>query len=100
MSAFVFQFGKHAGQPITDVPKDYLQFLFTKNREMNALIERELERRRMLEEDQMPLVEKLVHAGYKALARSAHPDVGGTDDQFKALQAAYEQLKAAVKAVR
>jgi uncharacterized protein (DUF3820 family) len=98
--SFVFKFGKHAGCYIEDVPLDYLEWMRDKNAEMNGLIDAELRRRELLAQDQMPMVEKLIHEGYRALARKLHPDAGGSEEAFKALQAAYEQLRTAVKEVK
>lgn len=36
---------------------------------------------------------EMVDAAYKTLAKKLHPDAGGTDAQFKELQAAYDKVK-------
>jgi len=43
-----------------------------------------------LRSDADPVV---IEATYKALAKQRHPDAGGSEEEFKALQAAYEAVK-------
>ena len=98
--AYVFKFGKYSGQSIEDVPQDYLDWLLKTDQEQISMIEAELTRRKSLEEASMPLVERLIHAGYRVLSMKAHPDAGGTHAEFIALQAAYNHAKELLKAAK
>src|SRR5262249_25031683 len=100
MSEFVFKFGKHQGSYISDVPQDYLEWLVKDADEKLVVYQAELDRRPRLQEDQMPVVEEGIQAGHRALAVKYHQDKGGDPEDFRALQAANDQLRAALKAVR
>lgn len=93
-------FGKYRDQEIADVPREYLDWLFKANEDINAVIRTELERRDALESDQMSTIERIVHAGYRDMARKAHPDAGGTNKEFQDLRAGYEQLKVILTELR
>lgn len=86
-------FGKYNGVDLHDVPADYLEWLVTQRQKDLTDYQEELNRREAVETASSTLVEKIVHSGYKALAKSAHPDAGGSEAAFKELGAAYEQLK-------
>lgn len=45
-----------------------------------------------LEVDQLPLLERVVARGYRELAKTEHPDTGGTAERFSALRTAKLQL--------
>src|SRR4029077_1717180 len=93
------QFGKYAGTPLADVPADYLAWLIDRNQRDMDIYEKELQRREAVEEAELPMVARLVREGYTSLAKKLHPDHGGTADEFRALQAAYEQLKVVLKEI-
>jgi hypothetical protein len=38
---------------------------------------------------------EVVHAAYRALARKFHPDIGGDEDEFKKIDAAYRAIRKA-----
>lgn len=88
-----FKFGKYAGSDIQDVPLDYLEWLLADSTRRNQEIQAELDRRAMVESASMPLLDQIVHAGFRSLAKNAHPDAGGSSTKFQELQAAYERLR-------
>jgi len=100
MPEYIFTFGKHKGSYMGDVPAEYIEWLIKEKQAELDMFRAELDRRARLQEDQMPMIEKLVSAGYKSLAQRFHPDKGGATADFQALQAAYEQLRAALRALK
>lgn len=95
----ILAFGKYNGMDLRDVPRDYIDWLLEKRREDVKVYEDELTRRDLVEQASQSVVERIVQAGYRELAKKAHPDTGGTTADFQALQAAHEQLKAILKEV-
>ena len=95
----VLSFGKYAGQDLRDVPEDYLQWLISMRKKDLAEYEAEVERRALVEEGTLTMVEKIVQAGFRALAQKFHPDRGGTAQEFRDLTAANEQLKVILREV-
>lgn len=93
------QFGKFAGMDIQDVPRDYLEWLIGTRRKDIDTYESEIARREMVETASLSLVEQIAQEGYRQLAKRAHPDTGGSQAQFLALQGAFEQLKAILREV-
>jgi len=92
----ILKFGKYRGQDIQDVPLDYLEWLAGTADLIKAARE-EIERRKAAEEASLPVVEKLIRAGYLSLAKTCHPDVGGTVDAMREVNAAAELLRELVK---
>ena len=45
-----------------------------------------------LEIEQLPLLERIIAKGYRELAKTAHPDTGGTAEEFGKLRTAKMQL--------
>lgn len=95
----ILKFGKHAGTDIQDVPLDYLEWMLAKCKQDVVLYQGEIERRELVESASLSTVEKIVQAGYRTLAKTAHPDSGGTTADFQALQAGMEQLKMILREV-
>lgn len=86
-------FGKHNGSDIRDVPREYLEWLLESNRNMVDAVESELQRRDELEEASMSWMERIVSTGYKTLAKTNHPDIGGSSDDMKRINSAAEELR-------
>lgn len=86
-------FGKYKGTMFCDVPLDYLIFLAESNRKKTKQLEDEIERRQLVEEANETIAEKIVNAGYRALATKCHPDAGGDPEAFRRLTASKEVLK-------
>jgi hypothetical protein len=93
-------FGKHAGKEISDVPRDYLEWMVSKCKTDLATYQGELDRRDSQEAATQTDLERLVQAGYRELAKKAHPDAGGSKESFLALQGAYEQLKVVLRELK
>jgi hypothetical protein len=68
---------------------DMLQDLGIKPDSTTEAIDDSLTRRRW------PSLKCEIRRWYRALARKAHPDAGGTDEQFRLLQESYEEALAA-----
>lgn len=85
---------------IADIPRDYLEWLIDTRKKDIATYQGELDRRDVLEAGSLSMVEKLVSAGYRALALKAHPDQGGTPAEFLELQGAKAQLDEVVKELK
>lgn len=88
----VLTFGKHAGKDLQDVPEDYLDWLIEERRKEIEAYQYELSRRNDVEGRQ-EWMKKIIQAGYKALAKTAHPDRRGSSGDFLALSAAREELE-------
>lgn len=86
-------FGKHNGSDIRDVPREYLEWLLESNRNMVGALEAELQRRDDLDEASMSWMERVVTTGYKTLAKSHHPDIGGSAEDMKRINSAAEELR-------
>jgi hypothetical protein len=86
-------FGKYRGYSIRDVPREYLDWLLDSNRRTVREIEAELERRDRLDDAELSWAERLVQAGFRALAQQNHPDRGGNTRDMQAINAANEAMK-------
>lgn len=86
-------FGKYAGMELGEVPVDYLEWMVNKCKGDLKTYQDELERRTLLEVASQSTLEKIVSAGFRELAKKAHPDAGGSPKDFLELKAAQEQLK-------
>lgn len=89
----IFEFGKHRGKHIRDVPEAYLLWLIKQRQEDIEVYQRELDRREAEVEASQDMVAKLIKSGYRELSKRLHPDCGGTTAEFQELQAAFEKLK-------
>jgi hypothetical protein len=96
MLAPIFPFGTHKGLPITEVPKEYLEWYLRENEVLMKQCRAELERRDALEEATQSMAERIIQAGYRALAKQMHPDLGGDPAQFRELQGTVEELRSAL----
>ncbi len=93
-------FGKYKGIELRDVPADYLSWLVDTAEADAKRYRDELARRDAVEHSSMDLITRLLTVGYKELAKKAHPDGGGSQEQFVALQGAFETLKIAAEAIK
>lgn len=92
----VLTFGKYSGMDLKDVPRDYVEWLREARRKDLTEYEAELERRDLVEQAKTTMLERIVAEGFKSLAKKCHPDMGGTDSEFRELKSAHEQLKVAL----
>src|SRR5882757_7725635 len=95
-------FGKHEGREISDIPHDYLLWLYRRNRPLQKAIEKELgitpegsrPAARQENVDVPPgMLSDLVEAGVRALAQKAHPDHGGNTQKMQELNAVRDKLR-------
>lgn len=91
----IMKFGKYRGYDIRSVPADYLEWAIEHNRSTIKSYQEELDRRQSLEEASMGMIERIIKAGYRDLAKKFHPDNGGSTEQMQELNGSYERLKAA-----
>jgi Putative quorum-sensing-regulated virulence factor len=94
----VMEFGKYKGYPLREVPDNYLEWLIESYERNVRLWRSELDRRASEAEANQTWLQRLISAGYKALAVKHHPDHGGLEEDMKAINAANERLKAMVAA--
>ena len=106
------RFGKHKGEPLDEVPLDYLIWLRDKVlREPLATllpleIQGRLEARRppppppprgTIPKELRDAAARLISAGLRAEAKKAHPDCGGTNEEMTRLNRAAEALRGIVR---
>ena len=105
-------FGKFRGAALEDVPLSYLAWCIENvtnaDPELMQAIRYEIATRldvrptprctRSLPAPEIAdAANELIHAGYRALARRAHPDTGGTHDGMIAVQSARDWLRGALR---
>jgi hypothetical protein len=89
----ILNFGKYKDWDLTEVPDEYVDYMVQQKRRDLQLWEGEQHRRELMHEAELPMIEKLVKAGYHALAHKYHPDRGGDEDAMRQLNAAMAQLQ-------
>jgi Putative quorum-sensing-regulated virulence factor len=97
MLAPLFPFGTHKGLPMSEVPREYLEWYLRENELLMKQCRAELERRDTLEEATQSMAERIIQAGYRALAKQLHPDLGGDPAQFRELQGTVEELRSVLR---
>lgn len=95
----VINFGKYKGTRLSDVPEDYVLWMIDNSKKTITLYQAELDRRKLVEEGSMSMVERIAAEGYRSLAKKMHPDAGGSAEDFRSLQAAKEQMSIILKEV-
>ncbi|MCK9568705.1 hypothetical protein M0R72_07180 [Candidatus Pacearchaeota archaeon] len=90
-------FGKYNGWELSDVPDDYIEYMITSNEANLKMFRGEKERRVAYLDAKMPMMERIIQAGYRALANQHHPDKGGDTRTMQQVNAAYEKLKQVIK---
>jgi hypothetical protein len=96
----ILSFGKYKDWDLSEVPDDYVDYMVQQKRRDLQLWEDEQERRELMREAELPMLEKVVKAGYHALAQKYHPDHGGDEEAMRQLNAAVAQLQDIVAAQR
>lgn len=92
-----FTFGKHKGKDVKQVPREYIEWLIQTCENDLRQYKKEIERRDQEEEANMTMMDKIILSGFRALAKEAHPDKGGSNEQMRELIASHEALKSLMK---
>ena len=93
-------FGKYKGQPLCDLPQDYLDWLTTIELHglLRAAVKVEVDRRLHTTHACPPAIaEELIAAGTRHLAKQYHPDVGGSHEAMIEVTVAVAFLRNAVR---
>lgn len=96
----VLSFGKHSGKDLKDVPHDYVEWLRKRAEDDLKIYQGELERRESLEAASEGIMERIVKEGFRALSKKAHPDAGGTTQDFLELKGGQESLLEILKELK
>jgi uncharacterized protein (DUF3820 family) len=97
----VLEFGKYAGRSISDVPEQYLRWLLEHNGKIVAAVKAELEFRETESLANLSMEERIVEAGFRALALKCHPDRdGGSHEEMLELNATTEKLRRRARSER
>jgi hypothetical protein len=90
---YTMPFGRHRGRALADLPDGYFAWLRTLDlREpLRSAVAEEVERRDRQRPDPR-VVEDLIAAGQRALARRHHPDAGGSHDAMISVRLAADWL--------
>jgi hypothetical protein len=94
-------FGKFKGSRVEALPDDYLDWLASvdlKNERLRSAVEEERQRRLFLQQNRehinAKLVDEIVSAGVRSLARKYHPDGGGSNERMQMVNVAADWIKA------
>jgi hypothetical protein len=93
-------FGQHKGLPLEQLPNDYLDWLVSLQnlrKKLRVGVDAELERRLFLQDHpgciNPRLVDEIVGAGLRSLARKYHPDSGGSTERMQAVNVCADWIK-------
>lgn len=90
-------FGKYNGWDITAVPDDYVEYMITSNEKSLKMFRDEQERRIAVTDAKLPMMARIIQAGYRTLANQNHPDKGGSTSVMQEINAANEKLKVLIE---
>lgn len=96
----ILSFGKYKDWDLSEVPDDYVDYMVQQKRRDLQLWEDEQQRRELMREAEMPMIEKVIKVGFRTLAQQYHPDHGGDEEAMRQLNAAMAQLQDIVGAYR
>src|SRR3954465_3367958 len=105
-------FGKYRNSELGEIPGSYLGWLLDEDVPRSAHLRQaiidELDRRAYRKRHHSapppppntfsvpaqyrPVVEEIIHAGYRSASKKAHPDLGGTGEKFRLLHDAFQWL--------
>jgi len=109
MAVYTMPFGKYQGQPLEALDDQYLFWVASLEHLRDPLltyIQAEINRRLAAQTGNGDLtfsipervvLERLITSGYRALARRAHPDVGGDHAAMVAVNTVYARLRLLLK---
>jgi hypothetical protein len=97
-------FGRFRGVPLDELPDQYFEWLLTiaLREPLRAAVAHEARRRGAIADPrgwqpQRDVVDEIISAGVKTLARHHHPDVGGDHESMRDINAAADWLRATVR---
>lgn len=93
-------FGKYAGWDITAVPDDYIEYMISSNEKSLKMFKDEQERRIAVTDAKLPMMARIIQAGYRVMANQNHPDKGGSTATMQEINAANEKLKVLIETRR
>ena len=93
----ILKFGKYKDYDLQQVPDDYLGWIIETQKKTLDEYQVEQRRRLALQDARLSWAERLVQAGFRALAMQYHPDHGGNGESMQQVIAAQEQLKDLIK---
>jgi hypothetical protein len=96
----ILKFGKYEGWDLADVPDDYVDYMAQQKRKDLQLWAEEQQRRELMREAELSMIEKVIKVGYRTLAQQYHPDRGGDEETMRQLNAAMAQLGELITAAR
>ena len=95
----IMPFGKYKGDRLCELPSDYIEWLMGWNG-LREPLRTELRRELAFREPPPASMLEIVNSGYKALAMKYHPDVGGSTEKMKILNASVESLRKMIKGTK
>jgi len=94
-------FDRYKGVPLEDLPSDYFNWLLSLDNlrdKLRLALEEEQQRRLFFQENRgcvnAKLVDELVSAGLRSLARKYHPDHGGSNERMQLVNICAAWIKA------
>ena len=94
-------FGAHKGQALSQLPADYLEWLTTIDlREpLKSAVTQEWHARRDPAKPDLLLARHVIDTGFRALAKTSHPDHGGDTRTMQTLNSTVAWLRRQVEAL-
>jgi hypothetical protein len=94
-------FGRHKGTKISELPDDYLQWLLSIDlrQPLKSAVENEYRERECTDDDDDAtpvnalVVDEIVTAGVRSLAKKFHPDAGGDHERMVVINQAADWLR-------
>ena len=99
-------FGKHRGRQLCELPFEYVAWLVDQDflREpLRSRIQEEFDRRQHTEESEVSvnvkLIDEIMEAGRRALAKRFHPDAGGRHESMMEVNNACDWIKQQARSI-
>lgn len=92
-----FLWGKYKGEPVRDVPDEYLIYIIGSSEATIDQLQQELDRRAQVASASQSWAQRIVEAGFRTMAKQHHPDHGGSHSDMQELNAAAAALREIVR---